>query len=456
MERNRTLEWQDNSLAALLRLAWPITASMVSYSIMTVVDTALVGHLGAAELAGVGLGGAASFVLLCFGFGLLRGAKTLVSQAIGAGRTEEVAGHLGAALACGLALGVITLVIGELVARGLPLLAATATAGAHARTYLAIRVLSSPLVLMQIALREVRTGFGDARTPMWATLIANAVNIFLAVLFIYGLHLGVAGTAWAAVIAAAVEWGVLALAQRRSEFGLRGPDRRHLRELWAIGAPTAIQFTIEVGAFAVLAAMVAAMSEVEMAAHQIALQVVQFSFLPAFAVGEAGSVLAGQAVGADRDALVRRVARQAMGVVSIYTGLCTVLVATLAPTIGGAFTSSPGVLVTTVRLLYLGAVFLIFDGANIVARCALRGTGDVRFPAVVGIITSWALTPPLTWLLGRRLGMGAAGGWVGLCGETVLGALILWWRLERRGWLAAAASSRAELERPVSDLRGHG
>jgi MATE family, multidrug efflux pump len=447
VERSTDLEWQHAPLPALLRLAWPITISTLSYSIMTLVDTLLVGRLGSAELAGVGLAGTASFVLLCFGFGLLRGVKALVSHAIGAGRDEEVGGHLGAALVYAVALGVISLAVSEAVARALPLLAATPAAGEHARVYLAIRSLAMPLALVQVAVREVRYGEGDAQSPMWATVAANAVNIALAWTFVYGLKLGVAGAAWATVIATVVEAGVLVAAQARRGFHVRRMRTHHLRALWNIGLPTAIQFALEVGAFAMLAAMVSSMSETEMAAHQIALQVIQFSFLPAFAVGEAGSVLAGQAVGADRDALVRRVARLAMLVVAAYTGTCTLALALCAPAIVAGFAATGALAATAVRLLHVAAVFQVFDGANIVARCALRGTGDARFPAVVGVVTSWALTPPLTWWLGRRLGLGAFGGWLGLCAEIILASTILWWRLERRGWLAAAHHSRAQLAR---------
>ena len=88
----RKLEWEDRKLNELIRLAWPITVSTLSYSIMTLVDTLLVGHLGPAELAGVGMGGTAAFAVLCFSFGMIRGIKTLVSQAVGAGRARSGAG----------------------------------------------------------------------------------------------------------------------------------------------------------------------------------------------------------------------------------------------------------------------------------------------------------------------------------------------------------------------------
>lgn len=439
------LSWAEAPLGELLRLSWPITVSTISYSVMTLVDTLLVGHLGAAQLAGVGLGGTLAFALLCFAIGLLRGAKTLVSQAVGAHRHEEVGAFLGAALIIGFGVSVVSVSAGQVVARLLPLISATPAAGGFARTYLSIRTLGAPLALFYIAQREVRYGEGDARSPMMATVAANLVNIALAYSFVYWLHWGVAGAAWATVIAHSVEAGVLASSQWRRGWGIRRMRAHHLSAMWRQGLPTAIQFTLEVGSFAMLAAMVSAMSEVDMAAHQIALQVIHFSFLPAFAVAEAASVLAGQAVGADRDGLVLRVARHAMVIVAAYTGACTLVLATGARFIVAGFTAEPALVATAVGLLHVAAVFQVFDGANIVARSTLRGTGDVRYPALIGVVTSWALTPPLTWWLGYRMHLHAWGGWMGLCAEIIIGALILWWRLERKSWLAAASASRAEI-----------
>ena len=99
----------------------------------------------------------------------------------------------------------------------------------------------------------------------------------------------------------------------------------------------------------------------------------------------------------------------------------------------------------------MAAVFQIFDAANIVARCILRGAGDVRYAAVVGVLTSWLCTPTFAWIFGHRLGLGALGGWLGLCLEIVLASAVLWIRLERRRWLGIAMASRARiLSEPVS------
>ena len=110
-----------------------------------------------------------------------------------------------------------------------------------------------------------------------------------------------------------------------------GATRQHCVELWRIGLPTALQFMLEVGSFVLLAALISSLSETQMAAHQIALQVCQFSFLPAYAVSEAASVLAGQAVGARRQELVLPVAHLCLRVAGAYTLVCSLVFVFVRP-----------------------------------------------------------------------------------------------------------------------------
>src|SRR5574337_1276701 len=211
-----SIEWTDRPGRELLRLAWPITVSMMSFSTMTLASTAFVARIGADELAGVGLAGVVGFALVCFGIGLLRGAKTLVSQAIGAGRRERVPELLGSSLGLALVLGVVALVAGQLVAPLLRALAASPREGAFAAQYLAIRSLGAPLVLVFAALRESRYGVGDSRSPMRASLAGNAVNIALDATLILGLGWGVRGAAVSTICGNLTELGLLACASRSS------------------------------------------------------------------------------------------------------------------------------------------------------------------------------------------------------------------------------------------------
>jgi MATE family multidrug resistance protein len=410
---------------------------------MTLVDTLFVGRLGAASLAGVGVGGIFAFTLLCFGFGALRSVKVLVSQAVGAQQQHRIVGFIGAGLSLALLLGLTNLALGWLLSPLLSLVTATEASGALAERYADLRVVGAPFVLVAVALRESRYGRGDAQTPMRATLVANVVNIVLDYLFIVELELGVAGAAWASVAAQLVDAALLVLVQRSEGFGLGRSGWRELRALWRLGVPIGLQMLLEVCAFALLTGMLARLGELDVAAHQIALQAVHFSFLPAFALGEAASVLTGQAVGAREEQLVPKLAFQAMLLTGVYTGLCGLVFAFAGEAIGAAFTDDGALVALVADLLLVAAAFQVFDGANIVARCVLRGAGDVRFAAWVAVTLAWLATPPLTLALGYAMGLGAVGGWIGLCLEIVLGAAVLWWRLLGGGWRAVLARERS-------------
>lgn len=439
-----SLEWRFRPFPELVRLAWPITVSMLSYSIMTLVDTLFVGRLGASALAGVGLGGVAAFTVICFGFGLLRGVKVLVAQAVGAGRAAMADTWLSAGLIFAGLLSVVAIAAGPVLVGFLHQLSESAATGDNAEAYFTVRLLGTPVVFGFVALREHAYGLGDSRGPMVATVIANVLHIALEALFLLGLGWGVEGAAWSSVASQAVELLVLAgLLRGRLRLGpVRWP---HLKELWAVGVPTGFQFWMEVGSFALLTAIIARIGELDLAAHQVALQVIHFSFLPTAAVGEAASVLAGQAVGAGRVRLVRTVARMSLIVVVGYMAVCTAGLVLGGELIARAFTDDPALVQTIVGLLGVAALFQIADGAAIVARGVLRGVGDVKFPAVVGIACAWVCTPPLAWLLGMELGLGALGGWIGLFAEITVAAVIFWWRLERHGWLGRAKEMRAQL-----------
>lgn len=428
-----------------MKLAWPITVSMLSFSVMTIVDTLFVGRLGPAALAGVGLGGVATFTAVCFAIGLLRAVKVMTSQALGAGQAREAEPIVGTGLYIAIGLSVVSIAAGIPVARALPDLASSAEAGLLASEYMLLRILGAPLVLTAAALREARYGAGDTRSPMRAALIANLAHIPLNYALIFMLNLGVRGAAISSVLSQTIELGVLVSVQRSQGFGLRRATVHRARELWNLGVPIGAEFFLGVSAFSVLVLLIARMSEADLAAHQVVLQVVHLAFMPALAIGEAASVLAGQAVGANRDDLVVRIARRGIAVASAYMTLCAISFVVGAALIMRQFSTDSDVQRIGVRLLFIAAGFQLFDATNIVTRGVLRGTGDVRFPALAAIITAWLFLPPLTFLFGFELGLGAAGGWLALSLEVfALGALLLW-RLEKGHWLSAALRSRERL-----------
>ncbi len=440
--RSDTLSWTERPGRELLRLAWPITVSMVSFSTMTLASTAFVAQIGADELAGVGLAAVVGFGLVCFGIGLLRGAKTLVSQAVGAGRRDRIPELLGGAVGLALALGAAALVAGQLIAPLLASLSASPRAGGFAAEYLSIRSLGAPLILLYAALREASYGEGDTRAPMRAALAGNAVNIALDVVLILGLEWGVAGAAVATICGNVTELGLLAWPMRARIARMRWRPVA-VREVWAQGVPNGLQFIMEVGSFLILTVLVARMSAVDGAAHQLVLHLVNVSFLPAHALAEAAAVLVGQAVGANQHRLITRVARGTLALGAGYSAICLAVFVVLGGAIVDAMSAGDTALADrATALLHVSFAFLLADAANVIARGVLRGASDVRYAALVGIVTAWLTTPPLTWLLGVEAGLGVVGGWIGLALEIVVGAALYWRRIYRGGWKPAAAAAR--------------
>lgn len=401
---------------------------MVSHALMSLVDTFCVSTLGAGALAGVGLGSITYFVFAGFGFGFFRGSKVLVSQARGAGDEDAIERHAGAALAAAVVVGAVITLSVWLVAPALPSMAPSAVAGRAARGYASILSFAGLPAMFYVALREVRYGSGDSTAPMRAALLANAVNIGLDVLFVIGLDWGVEGAAFATLAAYLVQVVALAPAQWGR---VRRPRKADLRALRAMGAPTGIQFVLEIGSFGLITVLLSVTDERQVAAHQVALQLMHFVFLPMAAVSEACSVLAGQAHGARQRELIPLVGKLGVRVAVVYALVWFVLLAVLRHVVAAAFAPDDAELRNIVAVLLLvGAVFQLVDGVAMVGSAMLRGLGDVRYAAYVGVLTAWVFTPPLTYFLGIFLGLGALGAWLGLTVQILAQAVVLWrrWR----------------------------
>lgn len=439
------LPWRLKPFPELVRLAWPITVSMLSYSVMTLVDTIFAGRLGASALGAVGFGGVVTFTVFCFGMGLLRAPKIIVSQAVGAGLRGRVAGSIGAGLVVAVVLGFVTATVGQIVSLELPHVADESAAVKLAQRYVAIRLFGAPLLFVGYVIREVRCALSDARSPMRAALLANLLHVPLNATLIFALGLGVAGAAISTVISQAVEMALLLVIQREDGYGLAQVTRRDVRELWNVGWPLGVERFLNVASFTVLVSLVARTSDTDLAAHQVAHQVNLFAILPMMSVAEAAAVLAGQAVGANEDDLVKRIARTAAFTGTAYGIVCAFVYVTCGPLLVHALSSEPAVRHLAVRLLWIGAAWQAFDALYLVGGSVLRGAGDVRFATTAMVVIAWVVTPPLVLLLGVHFRMGAVGGWLALLAEWAVGAGTLWLRIERGGFLRAAHRARARL-----------
>jgi multidrug resistance protein, MATE family len=434
------------TMRELIALAWPIMTAMAGETVMGLVDTKLVGGLGAAALGGVGVAMTVVFLGYMVIFGLMRGVKVCVAHAVGEGHEHRSVRYAQAGIALGLVAGTVLGLVTRDVGPLFRIIGIDASLVPYAKSFLAAYTFGAPGSAVVSALVQHRQGVGDARTPMVVGLGGNVINALLGWSLIYGHAglpaLGVRGGAYAT---AASEWieaiVLLALLVRDlRRDGSRGGARAELpfasavREVVALGLPTGIQFGSEMLAFATFTAVLGSLGAEQIAAHQIALATIRVSFLPGAAVGEAASVLVGQALGRRLLAQADRATRAAVIVAVAFMASWGVVFAVAGGAIVRLFTDDPVVAHVARTLLWIAAAFQVLDAANMVLRSALRGAKDVRIPVILSVAVVWTCIPTAAFFLGRLAGMGSAGGWVGFVAETTVGAALMAWRWRRGAW----------------------
>ncbi|MBU1866238.1 MAG: MATE family efflux transporter [Actinobacteria bacterium] len=417
----------DRAIAAL---ALPALGALVSDPLLSLVDTAFVGRLGETQLGALGVS-AAVFGLAFFGFNFLEYATTsLVAAAVGAGDRTGAGRSSMTALMVAVIGGVgVTVVLIGLTGPILGLMGADGALRAQAATYIRIRALAAPAVLLVRAAHGIYRGHQDTRSPLAVTLGINAVNLVLDPLLIFGMGWGVAGAAWATVAAqwmGAAWFGVLLLGRSRERMGLvvgRVPLSA-VRPFLSAGRDIAIRTAALLGFFTYatgVATRIDPPSSTAVAAHQVVFQVWLFLALAVDSLAIAAQALIGRWRGAGELAEARRIADRlaflGVGVGVVLAGL----VAGAVPWLPEWFTREPGV-IEAIRGVYwflvagmpLSALVFVWDGVFL-------GAGDFGFLAAATLAAGLFGVGLLALVL--PLGWGLVGVWwamVGLMGARIL------------------------------------
>jgi len=430
----RPRDGSPGSRRAVVAMAWPLAVGMLSFTVMGVADTLLIGHVSTEAQAGVGMSTVILFVLTAFFRGLLSGAQSVVAAADGAkdrGRLERAAG-------AGVLLGLLTGVLASLALLGvrawlLPVLLDDPLVRSHAEAFLGMGVLIPALSLVAQGLLSGLQGLGDTRSRMWASLLGNLVNIGLDLVLIFGLGpiepMGASGAALATVLGSLVMVVVYALRYRTLFGRVTWPDRAVVRDAIALGLPAGSQQFFMSAAFLITTSIIAQAGAVHLAANQVLIQVLSVSFLPGFGIGEASGILVGRALGAGDRALANRTLRSGRTVALAVMGACGVFFAFGGGWLGSLFNPDPAVQALVAQLLRIAAVFQLFDAVAMVHICVLRAAGDNRFSLLITTGCAWGITLPMAWLLGHQLGLGAVGAWLGVSVEIITLAALSTWRV---------------------------
>ncbi|MFJ4871153.1 MATE family efflux transporter [Streptomyces sp. NPDC088757] len=426
----------------IVSLALPAFGALVAEPLFLMVDSAIVGHLGTPQLAGLAIAAALLSTAVSVFVFLAYATTAAVARRVGAG-------DLPAAIRQGMDGVWLALLLGAaVVALTLPaapwlvdVFGASDTAAPHAVTYLRISSLGIPAMLVVLAATGVLRGLQDTRTPLYVAIGGFAANGALNLGLVYGAGLGVAGSAWGTVIAqcgmAAAYLTVVVRGARRHGASLR-PDAAGIRASARAGVPLLVR-TLSLRAVLMIATAVAArLGDAEVAAHQIILSLWSLMAFALDAIAIAGQAIIGRYLGADDPRGARQVCRRMVqwGVVSgVVLGVLLVLARPLfVPLFTGDSvvrdTLFPALLVVAVSQPIAGVVFVL-DGV-------LMGAGDGPYLAWAMLLTLVVFAPVA--LLVPALGGGLTAVWWAMTLMMTVRMLTLWLRARSGRWIVTGAT----------------
>ena len=423
----------------ILHLALPALGALAAEPLYLLADTAMVGHLGTEQLAALAIAAtllAGTFTLFNF---LTYGTTAQVARYYGAG-DEDAAGRLAAQslwLSAGIGLALTTLLAGMAVPL-VDLMGGDGRVGDLAVDYLRIGALGLPFALIALAGQGFLRGVSDLRTPLVIVVVANAANVVLNVVFIYGLDWGLTGSAAATVVAQAGMGAAFIWALLSAPADSRRPSLARMRPLARIGGEIFVRTTALYASFLVAGAVLARIGADSLGAHQIAFQLFVFLALILDAIAIAGQVIVGRTLGAGHADEAYAAARRMIEWAVVAGALFGVVMLALTDVLPRAFTSDEDVVDRAKEIWALFALMQPANGAVFALDGILIGAGDTRFLMYGMLVASVGVFIPIA-LLSLALDLGIVGVWVGLVALIAVRLGTCAWRFSSRRWALVGA-----------------
>jgi putative MATE family efflux protein len=424
----------------ILGLALPALGALAAEPLYLLADTAMVGHLGTEQLAALAIAAtllSGAFTLFNF---LTYGTTAQVARLSGAAEHGQ-AGSL-AAQALWLASGIGVLLTAALAALAVPLvdlMGADGHTGELAVLYLRIGSLGLPFALIALAGQGFLRGVSDLRTPLVIVVVANAANVVLNLLFIYVFDWGLAGSAWATVVAQLGMGAAFVTALLRAPAQSRRPSLAAMRPLARIGGEIFVRTTALYASFLVAGAVLARIGTDSLAAHQVAFQLFVFLALVLDAVAIAGQVIVGRSLGAGDADGAYRAAKRMIELAVAAGALFAVVILALTEVLPHAFTSDADVIDELHKIWPLFALMQPANGAVFALDGILIGAGDTRFLMWGMLASAVGVFVPVA-LAALAFDWGIVGVWCGLVGLIAARLVTCGWRFRGRRWAIVGAT----------------
>jgi MATE family, multidrug efflux pump len=420
----------------ILALALPALGALAAEPLYVLVDTAIVGHLGTTQLAALAIAATVlSTLFAVFNF-LTYGTTAQVARLHGAGLDADAAALGSQALWLAAGIGLVLLAFVEAVAPvAVSLMGGRGAVADGAVLYLRIAAAGAPLFMLASAGQGFLRGMSDLRTPLVILIAAHTTNALLELLFVYGFHWGLAGSAWGTVIAQLGMGAAFVAVQARA--GLEAPAWQRMRRLVRIGGEIAVRTSALLASFLVGSAVLARVGSASLGAHQIAFQLWTFLALVLDAVAIAGQVMIGRMLGAGDAAGARAAALRMIGWSALIGLVFAVVLLALGGVVPHLFTDDARVIGRAHALWPLFVGMMPANGAVFALDGILIGAGDTRF-LMWAMLAAGAVYVPIA-LLSLGQGWGVVGVWSGLAALIAVRLLTCGARFIGSRWVLTGA-----------------
>jgi MATE family multidrug resistance protein len=425
-----------DELASMLRLALPVVIAELGWVSMSIVDTMMVGRLGAEAIGAVSIGSSLFIAAAIFGIGILLGLDTFISQAFGADNQPECRRWLAHGVYLSLLLTPPLTGAAMLPTLFMESWGTRPEVLVLAIPYLKTLALSVLPLLLYATFRRYLQALSKVGFVMLTLITANVVNAVANWVLIFGNlgfpALGVEGAGWATFVSRAyMAVTLFAFILYTERHRLRAfihefthLEKQRLKDLIGLGFPAAIQLTLEIGVFATATAFASRLAPVALAAHQVALATAAFTFMVPLGVSAAGAVRVGQAMGRGEPRQAADSGWTALVVGTAFMAFAALMFLIFPVQILRLYTPEATVISVGVPLLAIAAFFQVFDGLQVISTGILRGTGETRTAMKASLVCHWFLGLPIGYVLCFVLDWGVFGLWIGL--STGLTVVAIW------------------------------
>jgi putative MATE family efflux protein len=426
-------------------LSWPAIATFGLESLVGLVDIVMVGRLGAAPVAGVGVGTQVYYAVNVVMAAVSTGAVALVARHMGAGEKDQAEDALlQSLLVAGFLSSLLAAVVFVIAASLIGAFGLEALVASEGTAYVRFIMLGVPSTALFAVVGAGLRGAGDMRTPLVLGAIVNTLNVVGNYLLIFGKfgfpQMGVRGAALASGIALTVGMllALIHLNRRASVLRLH-PTRVALnlpmvKRVLAVGTPTGVeQLLMQVG-FMLYLAIAALYGTAAVAAYIIGVRILALSFLPGFGFSAAASTIVGQQLGAKQPDEAQRSGWETTRLAVFFMSSAGLLIFVGARPIATLFVGDEGVIEEAVRFIRILAVAQPLMAADFTLGGALRGAGDTRFPLWTVIVGFYGARLGWAWLAAKTLGLSVMWVWLALLGDYFVRAVLKGWRFRSGAW----------------------